>query len=62
MEKELNFKITAYDKSGLVSVLINGKEYEYFVDALFLSEILKLSARKPGQALNLLKQKGGNIT
>jgi hypothetical protein len=60
MTLKLNFKITAYDydKSGLVFVLINSKEYEYFIDAIFVPEILKLSKFRPGKALNLLKQKG----
>jgi len=58
----LNFKIIAWDKAGFISVFINGKEYEYFIDAVFIPKILNISKFRPGKALNLLKQKGKIIT
>ena len=59
---DLNFTITAWDMAGLVSVDINGVEYDYFVDALMIPDILALYERNPGKALNLLKTNGKLIT
>ena len=41
---------------GVLGLLVNGKSYDYYLDAALLPGIAKLINRKPGVALALLKK------
>ena len=54
-------KIVSHTTDGQVNVLvgnsIKSKRYTYFIDAVYLPEILKMAKHQPFKALNELKRR-----
>lgn len=53
----MNLKILSYSSDGTVKVLIDGKEYIYFLDAGYISMFLTKKKNSDGAALQFLKDK-----
>lgn len=53
----MNLKILSYSFDGTVKVLIDGKEYLYFLDAGYISMFLIKQKNSDGAALQFLKDK-----
>lgn len=53
----MNLKILSYSLDGTVKVLIDGKEYIYFLDAGYISMFLTKKKISDGIALQFLKDK-----
>ncbi|MCK5608447.1 hypothetical protein KAR91_41585 [Candidatus Pacearchaeota archaeon] len=51
------FKILSHSSDGTMNVLIDGKEYLYFLDAGYIKTVLKKAKKSGGGALNFLKNK-----
>ena len=52
---KFDFKILYFVKDGEVGVAINGIKYIYYLDAGFISKIIKTSKWAPGKTLSFLK-------
>ena len=53
----MTFKILSHSNDGTINVLIDGKEYIYFIDAGYIETVLKKAEKSGGAALNFLKFK-----
>jgi len=53
----MKLKILSHTDDGTMNVLIDGKEYIYFLDAIWIKAVLKKAERSGGGALNFLKTK-----
>lgn len=53
----MNLKILSYSFDGTVKVLIDGKEYIYFIDAGYIALFLTKQKNSDGAALQFLKEK-----
>ena len=58
-ESKNDFDLTVlnYSSIGTVNILLDGKEYIYFIDAAYIPLFLKRSEKSGGRAFNYLKEK-----
>lgn len=53
----MKFKILSHTDDGTMNVLIDGKEYIYFLDAGHIKTVIYKAKKSSGGALNFLKSK-----
>lgn len=53
----MTFKVLSHSSDGTMNVLVDGKEYIYFLDAGYIPGVLKKAKHSKGDALNFLKDK-----
>jgi hypothetical protein len=53
----MTFKVLSHTDDGTMNVLIDSKEYIYFLDAIWIDTVIKKAKRSGGEALNFLKTK-----
>ena len=53
----MTLTILSHTNDGTMSVAIDGKRYDYLIDAMYIKKVISLSRKTPGKALNFLKNK-----
>jgi len=53
----MELQILSYSKDGIVHISIDGKQYRYFIDSIFIPEFLRITKKSNGRALSFLKEK-----
>lgn len=53
----MKLTVLGYTNDGTVNVLINGIEYVYFIDSIWVGTFLRMAKKRPGEALNFLKRR-----
>lgn len=53
----MDLKVLAHSIDGTMNILIDGKEYVYFLDAIYIPLVLTKIKKSDGRALNFLKEK-----
>ena len=55
--KPLNLKIVSCSNDGMVDILVDGDQYIYFIDAVYITTFLNKARMSSGAALNFLKDR-----